>query len=139
MEQANMSTPTKITHWNAKRSGASITVTGKDEAGAEVRIANVVRIDTVNVDGRTMVVASMDDTGGLSHVTLATDNYTVMVPATAAELRAQEEARREVAFIEEIDKISGPLADWCRFHLSQGMTLQQAKDDILRVGAIARS
>ena len=70
---------TTITNWKAKRSGAAITITGKDDVGADVRLSNVASIDAVTLDGdadldvpaRTIIVATIDGADGISHVTLA--------------------------------------------------------------------
>lgn len=46
----------KITHWKARRSGAHLTVIGKDEGGGHVKVAAVTEIDAEGLaDGKPMI------------------------------------------------------------------------------------
>lgn len=46
----------KITHWKARRSGAHLTVVGKDEAGGHVKVSAVTEIDGFGqADGKPIV------------------------------------------------------------------------------------
>jgi len=56
-----------ITKWSAKRSGSSITVSGKDEAGVDVRITDVNEITRIDVAGGPATVAILH---GAGHVIL---------------------------------------------------------------------